>query len=193
MILGDLAEVQMGYPFRSRVEHDPRGTVAVVQMKDMDDAGLLHADGAIRVVLPPGKDHHLLRPGDLLFRSRGRSNGAALVAEGIGVSVLAAPMLLIRPHRVLPAYLCWYLNAPATQAQLSALSEGTSVRMISAEALKALDVPLPSPAVQQRIVQAAALADREQSLMARIATLRQRLTDHILMNNVHLSAKRATP
>jgi hypothetical protein len=193
MILGDLAEVQMGYPFRSRVEHDPRGTVAVVQMKDMDDAGLLHADGAIRVVLPPGKDHHLLRPGDLLFRSRGRSNGAALVAEGIGVSVLAAPMLLIRPHRVLPAYLCWYLNAPATQAQLSALSEGTSVRMISAEALKALDVPLPSPAVQQRVVQAAALADREQSLMARIATLRQRLTDYILMNNVHLSAKRATP
>lgn len=193
MILGDLAEVQMGYPFRSRVEHDPRGTVAVVQMKDMDDAGLLQADEAIRVVLPPGKDHHLLRPGDLLFRSRGRSNGAALVAEGIGVSVLAAPMLLIRPHRVLPAYLCWYLNAPATQAQLSALSEGTSVRMISAEALKVLDVPLPSPAVQQRIVQAAALADREQSLMARIATLRQRLTDHILMNNVHLSAKRATP
>ena len=193
MILGDLAEVQMGYPFRSRVEHDPRGTVAVVQMKDMDDAGLLQADEAIRVVLPPGKDHHLLRPGDLLFRSRGRSNGAALVAEGIGRSVLAAPMLLIRPHRVLPAYLCWYLNAPATQAQLSALSEGTSVRMISAEALKALDVPLPSPAVQQRIVQAAALADREQSLMARIATLRQRLTDHILMNNVHLSAKRATP
>lgn len=192
MILSDLAEVQMGYPFRSRVEHDPRGTVAVVQMKDMDDAGLLHADGAIRVVLPPGKDHHLLRPGDLLFRSRGRSNGAALVAEGIGVSVLAAPMLLIRPHKVLPAYLCWYLNAPATQAQLSALSEGTSVRMISAEALKALDVPLPSPSVQQRIVQAAALADREQSLMARIATLRQRLTDHILMNNVHFSAKRAT-
>lgn len=193
MILGDLAEVQMGYPFRSRVEHDPRGTVAVIQMKDMDDAGLLHADEVIRVVLPPGKDHHLLRAGDLLFRSRGRSNGAALVAEGIGASVLAAPMLLIRPHRVLPGYLCWYLNAPATQAQLSALSEGTSVRMISAEALKALDVSLPSPAVQQRIVQAAALADREQSLMARIATLRQRLTDHILMNNVHLSAKRATP
>lgn len=192
MQIGDVAEVQMGYPFRSRVEHDPKGTVAVVQMKDMDDANRVHVDRAIRVELPQGKDRHLLRAGDLLFRSRGRSNGAALVAEGIGPSVLAAPMLLIRPHKVLPAYLCWYLNAPVTQDQLSALSEGTSVRMISAEALKALDVPLPTPAAQQRIVEAAALADQEQSLMARIAALRRRLTDHILMTNVYLSSKRVT-
>jgi len=192
MNLGDVAEVQMGYPFRSRVEHDPKGTVAVVQMKDIDDANQVHVDRAIRVELPSGKDRHLLRAGDLLFRSRGRSNGAALVVEGIGASVLAAPMLLIRPHQVLPAYLCWYLNTSATQAQLSALSEGTSVRMISAEALKALDVPLPTPAAQQQIVEAAALADQEQSLMARIAALRQRLTDHVLMKNVHLSSKRAT-
>ncbi|MGK2942848.1 MAG: restriction endonuclease subunit S [Immundisolibacter sp.] len=181
MNLGQLTEVQMGYPFRSRLEHDPQGDVAVIQMKDIDDANLLRAEDAIRVTLPKGKTHHLLRSGDLLFRSRGRSNGAALVAEGIGPAVLSAPMLLIRPHDVLPAYLCWYINAPATQAHLAALAEGTSVRMISAEALKALEVPLPALTVQQRIVQAAALAEQEQTLLARIATLRQRLTTHILM------------
>lgn len=182
MNLGELAEVQMGYPFRSRLEHDPRGDVAVIQMKDIDDANLLHPEEAIRVALPKGKTHHLLRAGDLLFRSRGRSNGAALVAEGIGPAVLAAPMLLIRPHKVLPEYLCWYINAPATQDRLAALAEGTSVRMISAEALKALEVPLPSQAAQQRIAQAAALAEQEQKLLARIATLRQRQTTHQLMN-----------
>lgn len=181
MNLGELAEVQMGYPFRSRLEHDPQGDVAVIQMKDIDDANLLHAEDAIRVELPKGKTHHLLRVGDLLFRSRGRSNGAAQVLGGIGAAVLSAPMLLIRPHGVLPAYLCWYLNAPATQAQLASMAEGTSVRMISAEALKALDVPLPPKAAQQRIVQAATLAEREQSLMAEIATKRQQLTTHILM------------
>ncbi len=175
----------MGYPFRSRLEHDPQGDVAVIQMKDIDDANLLHAEDAIRVALPKGKTHHLLRAGDLLFRSRGRSNGAAQVLDGIGSAVLTAPMLLIRPHGVLPEYLCWYINAPATQAQLAALAEGTSVRMISAEALKALDVPLPSLAAQQRIVQAAALAEQEQSLLARIATLRQRLTTHLLMKIAH--------
>jgi hypothetical protein len=185
MDLGELAEIQMGYPFRSRLEHDPRGDVAVVQMKDIDDANLLRAENAVRVTLPKGKTHHLLRAGDLLFRSRGRSNGAAPVLEGIGPAVLSAPMLLIRPHGVLPAYLCWYINAPATQAKLTALAMGTSVKMISAEALKTLDVPVPSLAVQQRIVQAAALAELEQTLLARIATLRQRLTTNLLMKFAH--------
>ena len=189
MNLGELAEIQMGYPFRSRLEHDPEGDVAVIQMKDIDDTNLLHVEDAIRVTLPKGKAHHLLRAGDLLFRSRGRSNGAAQVLDGIGAAVLSAPMLLIRPHAVLPAYLSWYINAPAIQAQLAALAEGTSVRMISAEALKALDVPLPSLAAQQGIAQAAALADQEQALLARIATLRQRLTTHLLMN----SARETTP
>lgn len=185
MNLGELAEVQMGYPFRSRLEHDPQGDVAVIQMKDIDEANLLHAEQTIRVALPKGKTHHLLRAGDLLFRSRGRSNGAAQVLEGIGPAVLSAPMLLIRPHGVLPDYLCWYINAPATQAQLAALAEGTSVRMISVEALKALDVPLPSLATQQRIVQVAALAAQEQTLLARIALLRQCMNTHILMKFAH--------
>jgi len=193
MNLGELAEVQMGYPFRSRLEHDPQGDIAVIQMKDIDDANLLHAEEAIRVVLPKGKTHHLLRAGDLLFRSRGRSNGAAQVLEGVGPAVLSAPMLLIRPHGVLPAYLCWYINAPATQAQLAALAEGTSVRMISAEALKSVPVPTPSPEMQLRIAEVAALADHEQSLLARIATLRQRLTTHLLMKLAHPSPERATP
>jgi hypothetical protein len=193
MNLGELAEVQMGYPFRSRLEHDPQGDVAVIQMKDIDDTNLLHAEEAIRVTLPKGKAHHLLRAGDLLFRSRGRSNGAALVLEGIDSAVLAAPMLLIRPRSVLSGYLCWYLNAPATQSKLAALAAGTSVQMISAEALKTLDVPLPSALMQQRIAEAAALAEQEQSLLARIANLRQRLTTHMLMQLAQPSTDKANP
>jgi len=189
MLLGKLATIQMGYPFRSRLEHDREGNIAVIQMRDIDDANRLRAEQAARVKLPEGKTRHLLRPGDLLFRSRGRSNGAARVREGVGPAVLAAPMLLIRPHGVLPEYLCWYINAPSTQAQLGALAEGTSVRMISAEALKALDVPLPSRAAQQSIVQAATLADQEQSLLARIASLRERRSTHILMKFAHEAAQ----
>lgn len=175
----------MGYPFRSRLEHEPDGDVTVIQMKDIDDANLLHAEQAITVTLPKVKAHHLLCAGDLLFRSRGRSNGAAQVRADIGPAVLSAPMLLIRPHGVLPAYLCWYINAPGTQAKLATLAEGTSVQMISAESLKALEVPLPSPAVQQRIARIAALADEESALLERITTLRRHLTTRILMKFAH--------
>ena len=183
----------MGYPFRSRLEHAPDGDIAVIQMKDIDDANLMHAEGAVRVAQLEAKEHHFLRPGDLLFGWRRRGDSAVQVPEAIGAAVLGAPLILIRPHEVLPAFLCWYLNAPATRSLLLPLAQGTSVRTISADALKTLEIPLPPIAVQQRIAEAAALFERERSLMARIATERQRLTEHLLMKRAQRAPRKATP
>lgn len=179
--LGQVASIRMGYPFRSRLEHDATGAIAVVQMKDIDDASLLHVENAVRVDLTDVKDHHLIRQGDLVFRSRGRTNSVALVSADVGPAVLAAPMLLIRPIEVLPAYLLWYINLPATQATLAAQAEGTSVRMISKAALEALEMPVPSRRKQQLVVEVSELAAAEQGLLEQIAQERKRLADGVLM------------
>ncbi|OHC62837.1 MAG: restriction endonuclease subunit S [Rhodocyclales bacterium RIFCSPLOWO2_02_FULL_63_24] len=179
--LGQVASIRMGYPFRSRLEHDAMGAIAVVQMKDIDDASLLHVEDAVRVDLADVKNHHLIRSGDLAFRSRGRTNTVALVSAEIGPAVLAAPMLLIRPIAVLPAYLRWYINLPATQAVLAGQAEGTSVRMISKAALEALEVPVPSRRKQQLIVEVSEFAAAEQGLLEQIARERKRLADGVLM------------
>ncbi len=191
--LGQIASVQMGYSFRSRLEPEISGSIAVIQMKDIDEANQLHMTDVVRVDMGEIKEHHLIKSGDLAFKSRGNRFSAAVTPSITLPTILAAPMLVIRPHGALPEYLCWYINAPATQAQLAALAEGTSVRMISAEALKALEVPLPALAVQHCIAEAAALAEQEQALLARIATLRRRLTTHLLMKLAHPSPERAAP
>lgn len=178
--LYQVASIRMGYPFRSRLEHDATGTLAVVQMKDIDEASLLHTEETVRVGLKNIKDHHLIRPGDLIFRSRGRTNSVALVSTDIGPAILAAPMLLIRPTRILPSYLHWYINQPAIQASLAALAEGTAVRMVSKTALEALEIPLPSQRKQQLIATVAELASAEQKLLERISQERRRLADTIL-------------
>lgn len=192
MRLGELAQVQMGYPFRTRLEQDPAGDVTVLQMKDIDVGNPVRVEGAICVSLHRGKSHHLLRPGDLLFRSRGQSTGAARVPEGIGAAVVSAPILRVRPQRVLSEYLCWFLNSPLAQAQLAAVAAGTSVRMISTDALKDLEVPLPPEAVQRRVAEAAILAERERSVMAQIAEERHRLTTHLLMRHARRATRKAT-
>lgn len=179
--LGQVANVRMGYPFRSRLEHDPQGSVVVLQMKDIDESGSLDFAGAVRLNLPDAGPHHQLRSGDLVFRSRGRTNSVALIAAVPGPAVLAAPMLLIRPVDVLPAYLAWYINLPTVQAALAAQAEGTSVRMISKAALEALEIPIPSRRQQELIVEAANLAVSEQDLMQEIARKRKRLADGVLM------------
>ena len=179
--LGQVASIRMGYPFRSRLEHDAAGAIAVVQMKDIDDASLLHLGGAVRVSMPDFNEHHLIRRGDLVFRSRGRTNSVALISEDVGPAVLAAPMLLIRPVEVLPAYLLWYINLPATQASLAAQAEGTAVRMISKAALEALEISMPSRSKQQFIVEVSELAATEQKLLEKVAREKKRLADGVLM------------
>lgn len=191
MKLSRLADIQLGYPFRSRLEPDQEGDVSVVQMKDIDDTDLLRFTGVTRIALPARGSRHLLQAGDLLLRSRGRSNGVALVSDNPPAAILAAPMVRIRPDpsKVMPSYLHWYLNSPAGQAQIVGLAEGTSVMMISVEKIKDLEVPLPALSRQAAIAEVGQMAQREHQLLSEIAGLRQRVTTHILMNE----AKKATP
>mgnify|MGYP001264853269 FL=1 len=182
--LGDLTEVRMGYSFRSRLEPHAAGDVAVIQMKDIDESNLVHVEGLVRVQMPDLKSRHLVRPGDLLFRSRGSTNSAALVGADLGRAVLAAPMLLIRPmaDALDPAYLQWFINHAATQADLASQAAGTAVKMIGATALAGLPVTVPPLATQRHIVEAARLAARESALLDRLKQRRRALIDSQLLH-----------
>lgn len=182
-LLVDIAEVRMGYSFRSRLETDVEGDVVVIQMKDIDDANLLHPEGLARIQMPDLKDRHLVQEGDLLFRSRGVTNSASLVGGGIGRAVLAAPMLLIRPRTeiVEPAYLQWFINHPATQAVLAGRAAGTAVKMISKGVLDGLEVALPPLEKQRLIVEVAQLASREAALLDELRGRRKALLEGILL------------
>lgn len=172
----------MGFPFRSRLEHEPDGEVTVVQMKDIDEGTRMHIEGALRRSASAFGEQHYLRPGDLVFRSRGRTNLAVLVPKEIQSAVLAAPMILIRPKKdVLPEYLHWYINLPAVQILLSGMAEGTSVRMVSKAALAAFEVPVPDLSAQERIVTIAALEAEAQRLAFLIAEEKKRLADELLL------------
>lgn len=181
--LRDIAEIRMGYPFRDRLERDPNAHVAVIQMKDIDEANLLHTENLDRTSMPDFKDRYLIRADDLIFRSRGRTNTAALVAADPGRAILAAPMMMIRvtSPEVLPAYLNWFINQPTTQARLTRALEGTSVKMISKSTLEALEVSVPPVQKQRQIVELAALGNDEQQLMRELTRLRKTYVEGILM------------
>jgi len=187
-LLGDRAEIRAGYSFRTRLEHDPSGETTIIQMKDVAGTQLAHARSAVRCTFPELDRHHLQK-GDLLFRSRGRTNTCALVTQAMGSAALAAPLVLIRPRSILPAYLCWYLNTTQSQARLASFAAGTSVQMIPLEALRAFTIPVPPREIQLRIAEVAQLALRERALLERLASLRDR---HISQTLLDLANKKAT-
>lgn len=167
VILQNIADVQAGYSFRTRLESMETGSVAVIQMKDLTDSNQVRCDQLAKVDMDAPKGHHLVRPGDLIFRSRGLTSTSALLLDNPGVAVLAAPLLRIRitSDSILPEYLNWYISQPLAQSYLTSCSEGTSLKMISKLSLENLEVFVPSIARQRLIVETALLAAEEQRIL----------------------------
>jgi hypothetical protein len=178
--LGSVADVSTGYPFRKKVESEEGGDVVLVQLKDIDGAERVSGSGAIMLRNDDGRYHrHLLQEGDLLFQSRGSRHPVAVVESGLrGIAAIGLHVVRPRTGRVLPAYLAWWLNHPASQARFrDELARGTYIPFVAVADLRAFLVPVPTLEVQQRIVEADRLRRRERELTERLNDLTQQLVD----------------
>jgi len=183
----ELATVQMGYSFRSRLESVENGDVSVIQMKDLLDDNTVDCDALIKVDMETVKDHHLAQKGDLVFRSRGQVINAAILLEDPGKSVVAAPLLRIRvtkPKSILPEYLNWYISQRDAQVYLASRTKGTVQKMIGIQAIEDLEIALPSLEKQKAIVELVSLSAREQVLLNAMAEKRAGYVSTILMRFV---------
>lgn len=184
MKVKELATVQMGYSFRSRLEAAEGGGVSVIQMKDLLDDNTVGCDDLVSIDLDTVKAHHLAQRGDLVFRSRGQVTTSALLLEDPGKAVVAAPLLRIRvtkQNKLLPEYLNWYISQRDAQIFLTSQARGSVQKMISKETIEDLEVALPSLETQKNIVELAVLSAREQSLLQKLADARKQYLNATLM------------
>ncbi len=181
--LKDIALVQMGLSFRSRIEPDADGNVAVIQMRDLTEDNKLDYRTLTTVNINGIDERHLVECKDLVFRSRGRTTTAAIIDQEPGQAVVAAPLFLIRAtsEKVLPEYLYWFINLPSSQAFLHSRATGTAMAMIGKSALDALEIPLPNLETQKQIVALADLLHKEQRLMRDLAEQKEKLVKAIQM------------
>lgn len=182
--LKQIASVQMGYSFRSRLEAVKLGDVAVIQMKDLRDDHVVDCSDLVTVDMKEVKEHHLVRKGDLVMRSRGLVTTSAILSEEPENAVVAAPLLRIRvghPETVLPEYLNWFINQRDAQVFLHSRAIGTAQKMIGKEALDELEVFLPALLRQKNIVEIASLSNREQLLLHALAEKRDQYISELLM------------
>jgi restriction endonuclease S subunit len=175
--LKELAAIQVGYTFRVPPSSLNIGDVAVIQARDLATANTVAVDGLARIQIESPKDHHLVKPGDLVFKSRGGKFTSAIVADYPGVAVVAGPLFRIRVSslRLVPEYLNWFICHATTQKILAGLAKGTMQQMISKEALEDLEIPVPSLDRQKVIVALASLGEEERNLMIRITEQRERI------------------
>lgn len=181
--LKDIALVQMGLSFRSRIEPEADGNVAVIQMRDLTEDNKLDYRTLTTVNINGIDEHHLVKCKDLVFRSRGKTTTATIIDREPSRTVAAAPLFLVRviSKNVLPEYLCWFINLPSSQAFLHSRATGTAMTMIGLSTLSALEVPLPNLETQEQIVALANLLNKEQRLMRDLAEQKEKLVKAIQM------------
>jgi hypothetical protein len=181
--LNEIASIQMGYSFRTRLESMDSGNVAVIQMKDLTDENRVDCSTLTCIDMDNPKEHHLAKPGDLIFRSRGLTSTSAILLDDPGPAVVAAPLLRIRllDESILPEYLNWYISQAPAQAYLTSHAKGTAQKMISKETLDGLEVDVPPLEQQKTIVALASLGEEEQRIMKQLAEKRHQFISTYLI------------
>jgi restriction endonuclease S subunit len=177
-----ISSVQMGHSFRSRLEQDFNGNVSVIQMKDLTNDNRLDDRNLALVEMKDLKERHRVKRNDLVFRSRGQTNTVALIDKEVNQAVVAAPLLRVRvkSQKILPEYLCWFINQPVSQVFLQSQATGSAMRMIGKQVLEELEVKIPSIERQHRIIELSQLSTEEQRLMTLLSTKRKQLVDYQL-------------
>ena len=184
-----IASIQTGLTFRTRLEHSPKGNVRVIQMKDFSADNRIDCETLTLIEIQNLKERQMVQINDLIFRSRGFRNSAALIDRELKDTTVAAPLLRVRVHdaSVLPAYLCWFINSPVSQSFLQSHATGTAMRMISKKALESLEVQIPGISTQQQIIELSRMADKEKNILESLAVKRKRLVENKLLQAITTS------
>ena len=184
--LRDACTIQVGYTARRRLVPVADGGVAAVRLQDVQPGGEVDPGQLARVRADHLSDKHLVRTGDVLFRSRSDHNTATALGDEFGEPTLALlPLFILRtkPGIILPQFLAWSINQPAAQRHFDKVARGTNMRMIPKSGLSTLEIDVPSVGTQHRIVAVDDLASRERDLSWRVAH-RRRTWATLILNDL---------
>lgn len=177
-----VAKLFAGHPFRGRIEHDPEGTVSVVQLKNVDPV-LGVNEKRLPKVEPTGRRRPVyLEEGDILFVNRGMRFFGVLIDKPLQKAVAAPHFFIIKAETklLLPGYLAWLMNSKQAQRYYGQCAAGTALPHITRKTLEALPVPLPSLKRQALIAKAYQCGLRERILTKRIMKQRELLLSETL-------------
>jgi restriction endonuclease S subunit len=180
--LGDvLTDTQYGLSIESQSE----GQYPILRMMNLKD-GLATEEDLVFVDLSPEEfSRYRLEEGDVLFN---RTNSHELVGrtavyrlQGSHVFASYIVRLNTKEERLLPSYLCAFLNAPIGRRQvMSFATRGVSQTNVNASNLHRIRIPLPPIGYQERLVQLVGELHRSRERACDRSDLARRLVHTIM-------------
>ncbi|VAW56970.1 hypothetical protein MNBD_GAMMA07-845 [hydrothermal vent metagenome] len=184
MLLRDVADITVGYPFRGKIPEQSGTGIVAVQMKDIGSEYYVNWGNCIETELTGKKKPVWLKLGDILVAARGNSNYAALVAGVVDqLRSVASPHFFVLSNysdKISPQYLQWFINQTPSQRYFQREAEGTLTKSIRRSVLENLPVAVPSIEKQEKIVQLHMALVHEQIVLRQLTHNAQRMMNTIV-------------
>ena len=183
--LGHIASIQTGIFAKPIAE----GEIAYLQAKHFDENGNLVSNVHPDLKAESISDKHFLRPGDVLFAAKGTKNFAAWYQSKNQPAVASTSFFVIRlnqdiSNKILPEFLVWFINHPASQQFLKNKAIGTSIASISKAVLEELEISFPDIKTQQAILKISELRKTEIEIKQQIEFLREKQIQQQILNAI---------
>ncbi len=178
-LLGQVAHVQAGYPFRGSVPRVEGGNAFALQMRDVTPEGGVAWNGLVRTHIDPRKSPQRLQDGDVVFVARGLRNYAVCLKDVPIPSVCSQYFFLLRIKApdLLAEFLAWQINRAPAQRHLASNAEGSDQLGIRRGVLEATPIAVPPIQTQRAIIAMADAAAAERTHLEALIHNRQRQLD----------------
>lgn len=183
ILIKDLTDIRFGLNAKSANNE----RIRFIQGKDFDEYGKLLTHNLYTVSEPTVREIDFLKPGEVLFASKGMRN-YAVVWEGIDRLAVASSTffrLSVFNQNVIPAYIAWYLNSTIAKSYFQKHVRSTTIFTISKKVFEELPVPLPDLQLQEQIVRLHYLSNQERSLMNDLIEKKEIYIEKLLANTLN--------
>ena len=164
----DIADIQIGYQFRKKIEAERDGTHQVIQIRDFDENQNINTDGLCWVKMPQLSEKYSVNKNDVLFLARGHRNFAVPILDSFENTIAASTfyILKIKTKKVIPEYLAWCINQAPAQGYLHNIARrGTHMPLIPKSAFENLKVYVPDIETQGKIIKLSSLTEKERNIL----------------------------
>ena len=193
LCLNKLADVQVGYQSRSRIEESPNGSFRIIRPQDLDDKSMM-SDVSVRFfpeeTIDPSK--YLVKKDDILIQARGNNHFAILIIQDYIQTVASNSFYIIKNinrKKILPGYLSWWLNQPEAQNYFLTEQGLSTIPFISIRTLQNTIIRVPSLETQEKICNLIDLWNHEQVLSEQILSKKEILIQTLANKTVQISTE----
>jgi restriction endonuclease S subunit len=184
--LEKIATINVGYQTRSRIKERPDGIYRIIQGRNIDENNELQENKIVFFKPDRNPEQYQVKKNDILFQSRGIKHYACCIHTELKKTLVANSFYIIRIHekKIIPAYLCWWLNQQPAQNYFQSQASATVISFISKSVLMQIRILIPEIDIQKKIISTIGLWKREKKLYKNLEERRAKLIETICMKAI---------